>query len=336
MICCRRFSTDFALACEHAIVWANALGVQNLQTSLTNFLRLFAEPSVTDVLINSPSEIWIEQDGQLTKVDGWFDSAEQLAAFAKAMVALGGNHLDFANPLCDVVLDQTLLPQLGDIKVSRLRVHCVLNAGVSEVTRISARAHRSKFLGLAELASGETLSVLRRLAMSGTNFVISGGVGAGKTTMLRAMLAEASELRTLLIEDDPELATASLPGHVISLTSREPNSDGRGQISMPRLLTEALRMRPDRLVVGEVRSHEIATLFQSLNLGVHQVAFTIHANSPATVRSRMLALWLASGRSASEFTDLLNGISITVVQLSRAEGARRVESIVELESVAKL
>lgn len=298
-----------------------------MQIALRQLMTILADVKVTDVLVNSHLELWVDSGGELAQIESWFATDEQVAQFAKALILLGGNHLDFANPICDVTLAATQLPELSALGVSRVRVHAVLAAGISPKCSLSIRVHREAFASLADLGAVTQgfLPQLTKLAESNSNFVIAGGAAVGKTTLLRAMLAQLPALRTVVIEDTAELSP--LKGHVISLTSRAANSEGAGYIGMSRLLTESLRMRADRLVVGEVRSHEITTLLEALNLGVRQVAFSLHASSPQKVRSRLLALWLAAGRSRIEFEDLLDQISLAVIFMSRVQHQRKIESI---------
>ena len=299
--------------------------VQLLQQFFAKLLPILADRAITDVLVNSSTEIWMERAGRLEPLESWFTSESELYQLAKALVDFGGDHLDFANPLCDVVIDQHMVPKLADVAVSSLRIHAVIPASITSNSVLSIRVHRNALLELHQLAAGATLQTLRSIARSNQNFVISGGAGAGKTTLLKAMLVEQPSVRTVIIEDSPELAGLAL--HKVALTARPANSEGRGGLGLQRLLHESLRMRADRLVLGEVRSTEIVTLLQALNLGVSQVAFTIHASSASRVRARMLALWLAAGHARAEFDDLLADHKLAVIQLARRDGERVVEEI---------
>lgn len=274
-----------------------------------NFMALLEDASVTDIFCNSASETFVGRRQLIVPGPLIFDNENQLVEFAKQAVDLAGNHLDFANPICDVVLTDHQLPYLQKIEIERVRIHAALSLGISDRNLVSIRLHRTRNPRLSDFEPG---AQLRQIA-SENSFVIAGPAGAGKTTLLRAMLAENKSNRTVIIEDSPELMP--ITGHFISLTSRQPNSEGRGEITMQRLLTESLRMKPDRIVIGEIRSKEIASLLEALNLGVKQVAFTLHANSIQQVRQRLLTLWLKSGLLASDFDQLIELNRLKIIYL---------------------
>lgn len=282
--------------------------------------ELLANPEVTDVVINSQTSAFAVVNNQFYSVPHPFPDSKHLIEFAKDCVELGGDHLDFSNPVCDVSLSESQVDPLAELGISSLRIHAVLAQGISSENLLSIRVHRTS---TKELQSFGKQSQLFSIAQAGS-FVISGRAGSGKTTLLRAMLGLRPDLRTIVIEDTPELLPIS--GHVVGMHARRANSEGAGEISLQRLLTESLRMRPERLVIGEVRGAEVTTALQALNLGVEQVAFTIHANSAEEVYSRLLALWLAAGFLAVDFDQLLRHQAIHVVQL---EG-QRVKQIARL------
>ena len=176
------------------------------------------------------------------------------------------------------------------------------------------------------LASEETADVLRRIVRARRNILISGGTGAGKTTLLAALLAEvAYDQRLLVVEDTPELLIDH--PHVVALATREGNAEGAGAISMTALVRQSLRMRPDRIVVGEIRGPEVADLLVALNTGHAGSAGTIHANDPASVPGRLEALGAMAGLDRIALTrQVIDGIDV-VLHVSRTEQGRRLTHI---------
>jgi pilus assembly protein CpaF len=272
---------------------------------------LIADREVSDVFLNSATETLIHRNRSSELANNPFRSEFELIDFAKTAIEMGGDHLDYANPLCDAVLTSREIPELSTLEVASLRIHAVLAHGVSKKNLLSIRVHR---LEPPKLEQFENHKQLQEIAVS-RSFVISGGAGAGKTTLLRAMLAVRPEPRTVLIEDSAELLP--LAGHFIGLTSRAANSEGRGEVALERLLRESLRMRPERLVIGEVRGAEVATLLQALNIGVSQVAFTLHANQARHVKSRLQSLWLQTGQLLQDLDGLLTTQKTTVIHMSQ-------------------
>lgn len=205
---------------------------------------------------------------------------DEVARLAVELCDRGGRHLDLANPFADVSVDG-------------MRVHAVLAAGVSEKPLISIRKHSARVFPINE--------ELQEIVRSRKNFLVSGATGAGKTTLIRSMLASVSD-RVITIEDVGELAFE--PANFVSLVARQANVEGRGEFGVERLFREALRMRPDRIVLGEVRGVEFGLLLQALNTGHSGSAATIHANSLAAVPSRLIGLGLISGLSPETTTAL--------------------------------
>jgi pilus assembly protein CpaF len=169
------------------------------------------------------------------------------------------------------------------------------------------------------------LELLRGILKSRQNFLIAGAAGAGKTTLLRAMLAECASERIIAVEDVAEIGLDS--GHFISLQTRQANIEGAGEISLERLVREALRMRPDRLAVGEVRGAELLAMVQALNTGHSGGGATIHANSFEAVRERVAAIGWQSGVPGEEMLSQVQTAIDWVIYVSSAAGKRRVQRI---------
>jgi pilus assembly protein CpaF len=243
---------------------------------------LAAGAGVTDVLVNGFQQVWLQRaSGGLETVPSPFESEDELALLAQALVASGGRHLDQANPFADVSI------------AGAIRVHACLSSACHPKTLLSVRIHLARQFGLEELFEAgmlglPELNLLRSIISSRESFLIAGGAGAGKTTLLRAMLGECGGERVIAIEDVAEIGLES--GHFISLQTRQPNIEGAGEISLERLVREALRMRPDRIAIGEIRGSELMVMVQALNTGHSGGGATIHANSSRSVPDRIRAL----------------------------------------------
>ena len=267
-------------------------------------LRILATPGLTDLVANGP-QIWMANRGTgFEPVSGISMTSGGLAQLARNLVDLADRHLDLANPLCDVSLVPAQLPQLRELGIESLRVHAVLESAVSQVTLLSIRVHRAGFTSLDALQRGGMFSPSQfgqiiDVIETRQNFLIAGSAGSGKTTLLRAMLAHSPEVRTLVVEDTAELLP--IPGHVVGLQARQPNIDGAGAIDLQFLAQQALRMQPQRLVVGEVRGAEVSVLLNSMNTGHAGSAATIHANSPNAVFTRLRGLAQGAGISDAAF-----------------------------------
>lgn len=246
--------------------------------------HLFADPLVTDVVFNSfncaqarVGELWVDLASP-------FESDQQFSHWLIDSVESAGSRLDYQNPATSVVLDG-------------FRLHAVLGFGVSAnslatVRRLSAA---SQTFVCHDVASVIRLEVLQQVLARRQNVLIAGAAGAGKTSLLRHLLNTFDEERIVTIEDVPELNLVSR--NSIALTSRQPNVEDRGGISMSRLLFEALRMSPDRIAVGEVRGSELVTMLDALNTGHGGAGATIHANSLEAVATRLTSIGLACGLS---------------------------------------
>ncbi len=247
---------------------------------------LMAQEGLTDLVINGSAGFALI-DGTWQLVNHGLE-LDEVAKLAIELCDRGGRHLDLANPFADVSVDG-------------FRVHAVLAAGVSTKPLISIRKHSARVFAVSE--------ELQEVVTSRKNFLVSGATGAGKTTLLRSMLARLGE-RVITIEDVSELAFE--PPNFVSLVARQANVEGRGEFGVERLFREALRMRPDRLVLGEVRGAEFGLLLQALNTGHAGSAATLHANSLAAVPERLIGLGLLAGL-APETTIALAKTAIDVV-----------------------
>lgn len=280
---------------------------------------LLERPGLSDVYVNGPDQVWTDGRGGLRREQTVFRDEEAVRALATRLITAAGRRLDASHPCADVLSPEGY------------RVHAVLPPVSRSGTCLSVRLQpevRPDFVELQERGMfGELVgSCLRGLVRHRAAFLVSGGTGTGKTTLLNAMLGLCPpQERLVLIEDSAELAPEH--PHAVSLQARQPNAEGRGEVSLTDLIREALRMGPDRLVLGECRGAEVKDLLLAMNTGHEGGGASIHANSSATVPARLQALGALAGMSA-EATALqaANALDV-VVHLGRESGVRRVEEI---------
>ncbi|MCW2496986.1 TadA family conjugal transfer-associated ATPase [Jatrophihabitans sp.] len=279
---------------------------------------LLALDDVTDVLVNGPASVWFDRGSGLERAEAAFADEGAVRALAQRLVAGTGRRLDDAMPYADAVL------------ADGTRLHAVLPP-ICASTTISLRLFSRRRLTLADLVRlggvpAPVAEVLRAVVAARLAFAISGGTGTGKTTLLGCLLAlvPAGE-RIVLVEDAPELAVQH--DHVVRLVTRAANVEGAGAVGLRELVRQALRMRPDRLVVGEFRGAEMAELLVALNTGHDGGAATLHANSAAAVPARLTALGGLAGLAEATVTGLVASALQVVIHLDRAGGARRVAAL---------
>lgn len=283
---------------------------------LDPLLRL---PGVTDVVVTAPDRVWLDRGAGMEPAGVAFASDAEVRALAVRLAGACGRRLDDARPFADAHLP-------GGIGGAGVRVHAALSPPAAGATQLSLRVlHRAR-RGLAELAAAgfappEAVAALRRLVAARASLLIVGGTGAGKTTLLAALLAEADPAeRILCIEDTPELAPAH--PHVVHLLTRAANVEGAGAIDRAELLRQALRMRPDRVVVGEVRGAEVVDLLAALNTGHEGGAGTLHANGIAEAPARLAALGALGGLDRAALEAQV-AAAVRVILAVRRRGGRR-------------
>lgn len=299
---------DATVLAVHDALRSESLGAGRLDP-------LLALPGVTDVLVNGAEQVWFDRGGGLERSEITFPDEESVRRLAQRLAASGGRRLDDASPCVDV--------RLAD----GTRCHAVLAPVARPGTVVSLRVPHRVGLSLDDLlASGavtaEGARLLRRMLAARLAFLVSGGTGTGKTTLLDALLAEVPPgERLVLVEDASELRPPH--PHVVGLEARPANLEGAGEIPLRLLVRQALRMRPDRLVVGEVRGAEVVDLLAALNTGHEGGCGTIHANSAADVPARVEALALAAGLSREAVHSQLASAVDVVLHLARAPDGRR-------------
>jgi pilus assembly protein CpaF len=271
---------------------------------------------VTDVLVNGPGQVFVDRGGGLEQTGITFPHDDAVRRLAQRLAAAGGRRLDDATPHVDV--------RLAD----GTRFHAVLAPLARPGTVLSLRIPRGRVLTLDELVGAGTVTqhgarLLRTLVSRRLAFLVSGGTGSGKTTLLNSLLSLVpADQRLVLVEDASELRPDH--PHVVGLEARPANVEGAGEVGLRLLVRQALRMRPDRLVVGEVRGAEVVELLAALNTGHEGGCGTIHANSARDVPARVEALALAAGlgRDAAH-SQFLAGVD-AVLHLGRNHDGRRV------------
>ncbi|WP_312719747.1 TadA family conjugal transfer-associated ATPase [Mobilicoccus sp.] len=280
---------------------------------------LVEDPEVTDVLVNGTDGVWIDRGAGLTRVQVHVGDATDLRRLAVRLAGSAGRRLDDASPFVD-----GLLP-------GGVRLHALLPPLVDGAAHISLRIPRSHAPTLAALeqwgaCTPSMAGVLRALVARRCAFLVTGGTGSGKSTLLAALLAEVNaDERIVLVEDVKEL-TVRHP-HVVSLQARQPNVEGRGAVDLATLVRQSLRMRPDRVAVGEVRGAEVQDMLTALNTGHEGGCGTVHANAPTDVVARMEALGALAGMSPPATLSQVASALQVVVHMHREGGARVVQSI---------
>ncbi len=277
---------------------------------------LIRTPGVTDVLVNGTAQVWWDRGNGLESTDIQFTSESDLRKFAQRLASIAGRRLDDASPMVDA--------QLPD----GTRLHCVLAPIATTGTAISLRIPSQTRITLDHLLirgsiNNELHDLLISIMKSRLAFVISGGTGTGKTTVLSALLAHVPcEHRIVIVEDSAELDP--MHPHVVRLQSRMANVEGAGAITLRDLVRTSLRMRPNRIVVGEVRGAEVVELLSALNTGHEGGCGTVHANSPADVPTRLEALGLTAGLDRHALHALMGAGLDAVIHVQRLASGNRI------------
>jgi len=290
---------------------------------------LLADPAVDEVMVNGADAVYVERSGRVERSGVRFaDEAELMHAVERILAPLG-RRVDEASPLCDA--------RLADGS----RVNVVIPPLAVDGPCLTIRRFRRLGFSLRNLVENGTLTraLAEFLAMCVTaraTLLVSGGTGSGKTTTLNALSgAIPGEERIVTIEDAAELRLRQR--HVVRLEARPPNLEGRGEVTIRQLVRNALRMRPDRIVVGEVRGAEALDMLQALNTGHDGSLTTVHANSPADALRRVETLALMAGVGLPHTAvreQVTSAIDVVVHQARRADGSRAVESVTEVVRAA--
>lgn len=275
-----------------------------------------ARGGVTDLFVNGAGELWSDGEAGMRRLDGWVADERATRELAVRLIGLGGRHIDDATPAVDVQL------------ASGVRVHAVLPPIATMGTLLSIRVPRRDRFSFADLIAAGTITppqaqLLSRAIAARANLLVTGAGGAGKTTLLAALLGEASSHERILVLEDVAELRIDHP-HVVGLQARQPNLEGAGGLGLQQLVREALRMRPDRLVLGECRGAELQELLAALNTGHDGGAGTLHANSLADVPVRLEALGALAGMTdVSVARQAASAIGL-VIHVARLGPSRRV------------
>jgi pilus assembly protein CpaF len=289
-------------------------------TGLGPLSGLVRDDRVTDVLVNGPRQVWVDRGAGLVPAGVSFPDEAAVRQLAVRLAARAGRRLDDAQPFVDARLPEGV------------RLHAVLPPLAVRGTTVSLRVPGRRRFRLADLVAAGTIDDrgagwLAAVVRSRAAFLVSGGTGSGKTSILGALLSLVpADERIVVVEDTTELAPEH--PHVVSLESRPANVEGSGEVPLRTLVRQALRMRPDRLVVGEVRGAEVVDLLAALNTGHEGGCGTLHANSASAVVDRLTALGLAAGLpGAGVMAQVAAGLDLVVHLVRNPDGRRFVSEI---------
>jgi len=287
-------------------------------------LEQLVRPGVTDIVVNGPHSVWVDRGRGMEPVPGVsFDSDAEVRQLATRLAHTAGHRLDDAVPFAG--------GHLARPDGLSIRLHAMLAPPSCSGTLISLRMLQGASARLDALGlNADVAAVLRNIVLARRSVLVTGGTGTGKTTLLSALLAEVPhDERVICIEDTAELHPPH--PHVLSLATRGANSEGCGEITMSDLLKQALRMRPDRIVVGEIRGKEVVDLLTALNTGHDGGAGTVHANSLEEVPARMEALGALGGLDARALHTQLAAAIDVVIHMARTPAGRVVHQIGTVE-----
>ncbi|HSV37176.1 MAG TPA: TadA family conjugal transfer-associated ATPase [Nocardioidaceae bacterium] len=307
---------DSTVLAVHELLTRDVVGAGPLEP-------LLRDHHVTDVLVNGHADVFVDRGRGLERAPVTFADDHAVRRLAQRLATAAGRRLDDATPYVDVRMPDGT------------RLHAVLTPIARPGTLLSLRVPRRRVFTLAGLvATGavtdEGAALLHRVVASRLAFLVSGGTGTGKTTLLDALLSLVpADERIVVVEDSSELRPDH--PHVVALEARRPNVEGVGVVSMQSLVRQALRMRPDRLVVGEVRGGEVTDLLAALNTGHEGGCGTLHANSAADVPARVEALAMAAGLpQLAAHSQLASGVDLVIHLRRERDGVRRLSELAVL------
>jgi pilus assembly protein CpaF len=288
--------------------------------------KLLADDSITEIMVNGPSEVWIEREGLLELTGIRFNDDSHLRRIINKIVAQIGRRIDEASPMVDARLPD-------GSRVNAIIPPLSLSGPLVTIRKFTQnRLALRDFVRLGSLTS-ETVEFIDRCIKAELNILVSGGTGSGKTTLLNAMSASISDSeRIVTIEDAAELKLNQR--HVLRMESRPPNIEGEGAVTIRDLVRNSLRMRPDRIIVGEVRGAEALDMLQAMNTGHDGSLTTLHANTPRDALARVETMVLMAGYDlpVRAIRQQVASALDMIIHLERLQdGSRRVVAITEVQ-----
>ncbi len=320
-VAARALLAEEAPLADHGV----ATAVADALVGLGPIEPLLRDPSVSDVLVNGPDEIWVERSGRLERSTFGYPNAGALVAAVERVIAPLGLRLDRSSPSVDA--------RLADGS----RLHAVVppvsvDGPIVAIRRFTPAVPNFESLVGVGAIPPEGADLLGKAVRERRNMLVAGGTGTGKTTLLNILSGEIRPgERVVTIEDAAEL---QLSGHVVRLEARPPNAEGAGEITLQQLVRSALRLRPDRIILGEVRGPEALDLVSALNTGHQGSMSTVHANSPEEALWRIETLALSGDRRVSEVVvrrQLLSAVDL-IIQVARLGEERRVCQIARVDA----
>jgi len=283
------------------------------------------DEEITDILVNGPFDIYVERNGKLEKTTARFRDAQHLASIAQRIATAIGRRIDEASPMVDA--------RLADgSRVNIVLPPLVLNGGSISIRKFPKQTLTLDAMVRQQNLSPEAARLLEIAARSRLNMLISGGTGSGKTTLLNAVSQHIDcDERVITVEDAVELRLQQ--PHVVQMETRPPNIEGVGQVTQRELLRNALRMRPDRIIVGEVRGAEAFDMLQAMNTGHDGSMSTVHANSPRDALYRVENMVMMANLSLplrAIRMQIASAVNLIVHIERMRDGIRRVQSVAEI------
>jgi pilus assembly protein CpaF len=298
---------------------------KSLRSLFSPIAGLLEDNSISEIMINGPREVFIERKGQLERTDVQFSSSAAILAALRNVAQYAGTYIDERNPILEA--------QLPDGS----RLEAVLSPIVQDGPAVAIRRFSRSTMTLGRLIelgamTEQVAAVLQRLVVAKCNMVVAGGTGSGKTSLLNVLAACAPEgERVLVLEDTREIQIAR--GHVLYMEARKPDEQGQGAISIRELFRASLRMRPDRIIVGEIRGAEAIDMLQAMVSGHGGCLSTLHASTPNDTLGRLETMSMMSDLTlplAAVRSQIGSGIDV-IVQVARlADGARKLTHVTEV------
>ncbi len=286
---------------------------------------LLADPEVSDILVNSPKKVYIERRGKLELTNVEFKDDEHLMRVIERIVSTVGRRIDESSPMVDARLTD-------GSRVNAIIPPLSLDGPVLSIRRFGAEPLRMASLIEKNALTKDMAEMFEMCVKARLNVLISGGTGAGKTTLLNALSSYIpDDQRIVTIEDSAELQLQQ--PHVVRLETRPPNIEGRGEVTQRDLVKNALRMRPDRIVIGEVRGGEAIDMLQAMNTGHDGSLTTIHANTPRDALNRLETMIQMTGMRLSDRAmrqQVASALDLVIQAARLSDGTRRITSISEI------